>query len=129
MCELLVGLPAVNVLGVEGERAHAVVVHIESRAPRPGCRTCGMPAWVKERPPVELVDQPCFRLSSPAGDQPLIPSRAARNGDGRPAARFHHRVTSWGFKSEPDRWRPYPQALTCGNVARSEGGLELSERW
>ena len=47
MCELLVGLPAVNVLGVDDERTDVVVVHIESRASRPGCPSCGTPAWVK----------------------------------------------------------------------------------
>jgi transposase len=60
MCERLVGLPAVNVLGVDDEREDMVVVHIESRATRPGCPACGTPAWVKDRPPVELVDLPCF---------------------------------------------------------------------
>jgi transposase len=60
MCELLVGLPAINVLAVDDERVDAVVVHIESRASRPGCAACGAPAWVKDRPLVELVDLPCF---------------------------------------------------------------------
>jgi transposase len=60
MCELLVGLPAVNVLGVDDERDEMVVVHIESRITRPGCPACGTPAWVKDRPPVVLVDLPCF---------------------------------------------------------------------
>jgi transposase len=59
MCELLVGLPAVNVLGVD-EHDEAVVVLIESRASPPGCAACGTRAWVKDRPPVELVDLPCF---------------------------------------------------------------------
>jgi transposase len=60
MCELLVGLPAVNVLAVDDQRADAVVVHIEVRAPRPACAACGTPARVKDRPSVELVDLPCF---------------------------------------------------------------------
>jgi transposase len=60
MCELLVGLPAVNVLGVDDDSVDAVVVHIESRVERPGCAACGTPAWVKDRPPVELVDLSCF---------------------------------------------------------------------
>jgi hypothetical protein len=60
MCERLVGLPAINVLAVDDERVDAVVVHIESRASRPGCAACGAPAWVKDRPLVELVDLPCF---------------------------------------------------------------------
>lgn len=61
MCELLVGLPAVNVLGVEDVLDAAVVVHIESRLDRPvGCVACGARAWIKDRPAVELVDLPCF---------------------------------------------------------------------
>jgi hypothetical protein len=31
MCELLVGLPAINVLAVDNDRADAVVVHTSSR--------------------------------------------------------------------------------------------------
>jgi transposase len=60
MCELLVGLPTLNVLGVDDEREDMVVVHVESRAARPGCGVCGTPAWVKDRPVVELVDLACF---------------------------------------------------------------------
>jgi hypothetical protein len=64
LCELLVGLPAVNVLGVDDERDEAVVVHIESRAERPECPACGSVAWVKDRPAVELVDLECFGRSA-----------------------------------------------------------------
>jgi transposase len=60
MCELLVGLPAVHVLGVDDKRVDTVVVHIESCSGRPACPGCGMAAWVKDRPMVELVDLPCF---------------------------------------------------------------------
>jgi transposase len=59
MCELLFGLPAVNVLGID-DRVDAVVVYVESRQSKPGCPSCGTAAWVKDRPPVELVDLPCF---------------------------------------------------------------------
>jgi hypothetical protein len=59
MCELLVGLPAVNVLGID-DRVDAVVVYVESRQSKPGCPSCGTAAWVKDRPPVELVDLPCY---------------------------------------------------------------------
>jgi hypothetical protein len=39
MCALLVGLPDVNVLAIDDDRIDAVVVvHIESRVQRPGCR-------------------------------------------------------------------------------------------
>jgi hypothetical protein len=55
MCELLVGLPAVNVLGVDDEHEDAVVVHIEARMSPPCCEACRTPAWVKDRPAVVLV--------------------------------------------------------------------------
>ncbi len=60
MCELLVGLPAVNVLAVEDQHGEPVRVHVESRRSRPTCRACGQGAWVKERPVAELVDLPVF---------------------------------------------------------------------
>jgi hypothetical protein len=78
MCELMIGLPAINVLGIDDERDGSVVVHVESCARRPGCPCCGTPAWVKDRPAVELVDLACFgraarlvwhnRWRCPAGD-------------------------------------------------------------
>ncbi len=60
MCELLVGLPDVNVLGVEGGHGEALRVHVEHRRSRPCCEECGAAAWVKDRPRVELVDLPAF---------------------------------------------------------------------
>ena len=60
MCELLVGLPAVNVLGVVDEPDAALGVHVESRSSRPPCPGCGRTAWVKDRAAVELVDLPSF---------------------------------------------------------------------
>jgi transposase len=79
VCELLVGLPAVNVLGVDDVGDAPILVHIESRSARPSCSRCGAWAWVKERPEVEIVDLPCFgrrarlvwhkhRWSCPDGD-------------------------------------------------------------
>lgn len=44
MCELLVRLPAINVLAVDDKRDDAVAVHIESRVERPGCPGCGVEA-------------------------------------------------------------------------------------
>jgi hypothetical protein len=41
MCELLVGLPAINVLGVEDQRADAVMVHIESQRRGRAARSAG----------------------------------------------------------------------------------------
>jgi transposase len=60
MCELLVGLPEVNVLAVDDRADGPVAVHIESRFDRVWCPMCGVRAGVKERPVVELVDLPCF---------------------------------------------------------------------
>jgi len=60
MCELLVGLPDVNVLAVEDRVDEPIVVHIEARRDPAWCRACGVRARVKDRPWVELVDLPCF---------------------------------------------------------------------
>lgn len=60
MCELLVGLPDVNVLGVIDVSGAALQVVIETREPRPVCPGCGGPTVVKDRPPVELVDLAVF---------------------------------------------------------------------
>jgi len=60
MCELLVGLPEVNVLCIDDVAGDPIRVHIEGRSKRPGCAGCGVFAQVKDRPVVELVDLPCF---------------------------------------------------------------------
>jgi len=60
MCELLVGLPDVNVLAVRDVAGQPIVVHVEARVERAWCQRCGARAAVKERPVVELVDLPCF---------------------------------------------------------------------
>ena len=58
MCALLVGLPDVNLLGVEV--SPQLRVHVETTVERPRCGRCGTVARVKDRPVVELVDLPCF---------------------------------------------------------------------
>ena len=60
MCELLVGLPAVTVLGIIDEVDGPLWVHIETRTDRPVCAGCGGSVAIKERPLVELVDLPAF---------------------------------------------------------------------
>ncbi len=60
MCELLVGLPEVNVLGVDDEPGRPLRVHVEARVDRAWCRSCGCRASIKDRPAVEFVDLPCF---------------------------------------------------------------------
>ncbi len=58
MCEVLVGLPDVEVLGVlDAPVAH---IHVESKTARPQCPDCGAAAHLKDTRPVMLVDLPCF---------------------------------------------------------------------
>ena len=45
VCELLVGLGDVEVLGVDDEAGEALRVRIRRRAPRPGCERCGGALW------------------------------------------------------------------------------------
>ncbi len=60
MCELLVGLPDVDVLGVEDPVAGHLVVKVAAREDRPSCGRCGTRAWVKDHRDVDLVDLPAF---------------------------------------------------------------------
>jgi transposase len=65
MCELLVGLPKVSVLGIFGRSGQPLFIHIESRCDAPvGCPSCGVIARVKDRPAVELADLPSFGRSA-----------------------------------------------------------------
>ena len=59
-CELLVGLPAVNVLAVTEPLDGRLEITVESKVQTPVCPECRERAWVKERPVVELVDLTCF---------------------------------------------------------------------
>jgi hypothetical protein len=58
MCELLVGLPDVNVLAVEDTTP--LRVHVELRSPSRRCPDCGAAGDWKERRRVELVDLAAF---------------------------------------------------------------------
>ena len=60
MCELLVGLPEVRVLGVIDVVGAPVEVMVEQCVQRPRCSRCGSLASIKERPSVTFVDLPCF---------------------------------------------------------------------
>jgi transposase len=61
MCQLLVGLPTVVVLGVVDEDTGSpIVIHVETVLERPSCSACDMPARVKDRDLVTLVDLPAF---------------------------------------------------------------------
>ena len=60
VCELLVGLGDVEVLGVDDVVGARLRVHIRGRAPRPPCGGCGGLVWSKGERSVELVDLPAF---------------------------------------------------------------------
>ena len=60
VCELLVGLGDVEVLGVDDEAGAPLRVHVRLRSPRPACGGCGGPLWSNGERPVELVDLPAF---------------------------------------------------------------------
>ena len=60
ICELLVGLGDVTVLGADDEHGGPVRVHVQTRSERPVCPGCGGPVWSKDQRPVELVDMAAF---------------------------------------------------------------------
>lgn len=60
VCEVLVGLGDVRVLGADDVPGDSVRVHVETRAGRPSCPGCSGPVWVKDQRPVVLVDLPVF---------------------------------------------------------------------
>ena len=64
MCELLVGLPAVTVLGIDDVEDGPIRVHLERSESRTGCPACGVVAESKGRRLVELVDLPVYGRSS-----------------------------------------------------------------
>ena len=66
MCQLLVGLPTVTVLGVIDEQPDSpIVVVIETvREAVERCASCGTCAQVKDRDPVLLTDLPVFGRSA-----------------------------------------------------------------
>jgi transposase len=63
MVEMLVGLPDVDVLGIEEQRS-ALTIHVRCRRSKPGCPECGVVAQLKDRRVVRFVDLPCFGKST-----------------------------------------------------------------
>jgi len=59
ICEILIGLPEVTVLGVDDSRP-VLEIHVERRTVRPGCPKCGVRAHLKDQRMATLVDLPCF---------------------------------------------------------------------
>ena len=93
MVQLLVGLPDVNVLGVDDGR-ELIEIHVECRRSRPGCPDCGVVAHLKDQRVVRLVDLPCFGKATKAAwhkrrwrcSDPDCPNGSWTEGDDRIAA-------------------------------------------
>ncbi len=64
MCELLVGLGDVDVLGVDDMSGEFVEVTVRTRTNRVFCSECGVLAGLKEWQPTQLVDLACFGRSA-----------------------------------------------------------------
>ena len=62
MCELLVGLGDVDVVGVNDDASEPLVVHVRTWC-RPVCWGCGGLVWSKGTAAVRLVDLPTFARS------------------------------------------------------------------
>ncbi len=60
MCELLVGLGDLDVLGVDDAGGDFVEVMVQTRTSRAFCSDCGVAATLKEYQPTMLVDLACF---------------------------------------------------------------------
>ena len=93
MVQLLVGLPDVNVLGVDDGR-ELIEIHLECRRSRPGCPDCGVVAHLKDQRVVRLVDLPCFGKATKLAwhkrrwrcSDPDCPNGSWTEGDDRIAA-------------------------------------------
>ena len=60
MCELLVGLAEIDVVGVDDTPGDPIVVHVRSRLEQGWCRACGARAALKDWQQVTYVDLPVF---------------------------------------------------------------------
>lgn len=60
MCELVVGLGEMDLVGVEKLAGGRLAVTVRSRGPRPLCGGCGGGVWSKGEKLVRLVDLPAF---------------------------------------------------------------------
>ncbi len=86
MCELLVGLPDVTVLGVKRHGDLRVNLHVQTNADVVGCSSCGVVASLKDWRVVAFAGLPAF--ASPGGpctgtsDGGVAPRRRVRRGPG-----------------------------------------------
>ena len=60
MCELIVWLGDVDVIGVDDPDPGRLLVVVAAWEERPSCGRCGTSAWVKDHRCVDLVDLPVF---------------------------------------------------------------------
>ena len=114
MCELLVGLPEVTVLGCGSTGRRDCCGSTSSPGCHgPTCRGCGTAAEVKDRPEVTLVDLPGVRAPGPAG--------VAQASLGVPA-RHGCPVGSWTVEDPDHRCAPAGADRSGGPVGDGTGG-------
>ncbi len=83
VCERLVGLGDVEVLGIDDESGEPLRVHIRRRTSRPDCEVCGGPLWSNGEREVELVDLPAFGRPARLVQQAAVALRTAAVPGGR----------------------------------------------
>ena len=110
MCELLVGLPDVEVVGVDDPEPGWLVVVVAVREERPVCDRCGTAAWVKDYREVDLVDLPAF-------DQ-RVTLRVIRTRWRCPA--FRCGVGSWSLE--------HPEIAPAGQKLTARAGRWVTEQ-
>ena len=113
ICELLVGLGDVGVVGVDDEATEPLVVHIQTRTrSRPVCSGCGGLVRSKDTRRVRLVDLPVFGASGAPG---VAQASLVLPGH-RLCDRFIHR------NQRRDRADAFGVDDPCGALGNNSGG-------
>ena len=134
MCELLVGVGEVDLVGINewGEGAPLEVM-IRSRKARPTCEACGGPVWSKGYRSVVLVDLPAFgrpvrlrwrkrRWTCPNTDCALRSFIEQDPGIGAVRALLTSRAARWATVGVGWLGRPVDEvAAELGEAARKRG--------
>ena len=138
MCELLVGLPDVNVLEVV-ETDVGLRVTIETRGDRPLCVGCGGAVKVKDRRDVEHADLPCFgrptvlvwrkirwECSIGCGAKSSTETAAAIAA---PRQRLTDRAGRWATVQVGRRGRPVSDVASCRTHRGCVRAMRVCLRW
>ena len=131
ICQILVGLPDVTVVGVDDPPDGLLVVHIESTVQQTHCPRCSTRGWVKQRTVVMLTDLPSFgrpvRLAW-AKIRRICPNPACGQGswtstDDRiacPGSTVTHRAGRWATE-QVGQHRRCPRSILLGRLEQQYG--------